>query len=171
MENTNIWWVVVCRKRNNSVVLYVKVRTDQPLPLFHTCPTYYIVVTSFPVSCISISTFWMSVKFIFLNLYVSVSLFFLFLCVSDALSHIRVYGCKFWKSYERKSWRQALVLVMLQRVFVLLDQKNCLVNIFLINIFWHIGKCLLQIWKLVYFHYFVSIHQSWYSIKISRKSI
>ena len=115
--NTNIWWVVVCRKRNNSVVLYVKVRTDQPLPLFLTCPTYYIVVTSFPVSyIISISTFWMSVKFILLNLCVSVSLFFLFLSVSVALSHIRVYGCKFWKSYERKSWRQALVLSMLQRV-------------------------------------------------------
>ena len=149
MENTNIWWVVVYRKRNNSVVLYVKVRTDQPLPLFHTCPTYYIVVTSFPVSRISISTFWMSVKFIFLNLYVSISLFFLFLCVSDALSHIRVYGCKFWKSYERKSWRQALVLVMLQRVFVLLDQKICLVNIFLKKYFWHIGKYLSQIKKLV----------------------
>ena len=95
----------------------LKVRTDQPLPLFLTCPTYYIVVTSFPVSyIISISTFWMSVKFILLNLCVSVCLFFLFLSVSVALSHIRVYGCKFWKSYERKSWRQALVLLMLQRV-------------------------------------------------------
>ena len=89
------------------------VHWSQPLPPFYTYTSLYFCCRYF-LSCFLLPFLYLDECEIHPLKSVYVSLFF-FLFVW-AFFLLYVYGCNFWKSYERKSWRQALVLVIPQRV-------------------------------------------------------